>query len=113
MDFKITTTTIPKQRVEDLLIGAFEGGSNYWFRKVTKKGRGEFYKVPFSEAGEIHILTTDGNIVILNKASITKGLQIMQDKWPRHFGDFMSESDDSTTADVFLQCCVLGDIIYG
>lgn len=32
---------------------------------------------------------------------------------PRHFTDWVNEEDDATTADIFLQCCVLGDIVYG
>jgi hypothetical protein len=45
--------------------------------------------------------------------NIESGLQVMADKYPKHFADFMSEEDDCVTADVFLQCCLFGDIIYG
>ena len=46
-------------------------------------------------------------------ASIHKGLQLMADKEGRHFADFMAESDDAVTADVFLQLCVFGEVIFG
>ena len=32
---------------------------------------------------------------------------------PRHLADFMSESDDASTGDVFLQLCIFGSVVYG
>ena len=37
----------------------------------------------------------------------------MAEKYPRHFTDMIQEQDDATTADVFFQCVVLQDVIYG
>jgi hypothetical protein len=30
-----------------------------------------------------------------------------------HFGDMIGETGDATTGDVFLQCCLLGEVVYG
>lgn len=49
----------------------------------------------------------------LNNNTIQNGLKLMANKYPRHFGDLMCNNHDADTADVFLQCCLLGDIIYG
>jgi hypothetical protein len=32
---------------------------------------------------------------------------------PRHFADVLNENDDAGTGDVFLQCCLFGEIIFG
>jgi hypothetical protein len=32
---------------------------------------------------------------------------------PQHFADFLNENDDADTGDVFVQCCLLGEIRYG
>ena len=49
----------------------------------------------------------------LNIKSISKGLKIMAEKYPRHYGNFTSDNEDAETGDVFLQCCVLGTLVYG
>lgn len=49
----------------------------------------------------------------LNLKTIQKGLQLMADKWPKHWADFINEDGDDITGDVFLQLALLGDIIYG
>ena len=46
------------------------------------------------------------------KAVLT-GLTIMAEKYPKHWADFLEEDGDNDTADVFIQCCVLGDVVYG
>jgi len=38
---------------------------------------------------------------------------VMAKKEPRHFADFLKEDYDETTGDVFLQCCLFGEVIYG
>lgn len=49
----------------------------------------------------------------LTPKTLKKGLQVMANKFPSHFADLLAENDDACTGDVFLQCCVFGDTIYG
>ena len=49
----------------------------------------------------------------LTLEAIQRGVKIMAEKYPRHFGDWIGENDDATTGDVFLQCCLFGETIYG
>lgn len=46
-------------------------------------------------------------------SDLVDGLQLMATKYPRHFGDFMAENDDAVTGDVYIQCVVLKEVIYG
>ena len=49
----------------------------------------------------------------LDLAAIKKGLQVMATKYPDQFNDIVSENDDTITGDVFIQCCLLGEAVYG
>lgn len=48
----------------------------------------------------------------IDGTTILKGLAIMASKYPHHFVDVMKEDTDDTTGDVFVQCCIYGEIIY-
>jgi hypothetical protein len=37
----------------------------------------------------------------------------MSEKFPEHWADFINENDDAITGDIFVQCCVFGDTVYG
>jgi hypothetical protein len=120
--------SVPYDRISNLLCSAFEGGSNYWYTIAEFTAPPAFtfrtdpehlYKhldYPLNAGGALTIgdIEDDTNPTkILNLDTIAKGLQTMADKYPRHFGDFMSENDDADTGDVFLQCCLFDEIVYG
>lgn len=131
----VTVTTqldIPKQRISDMLCTAFEGGSNYWMHigrevapscNVWWKGNNDveythlYY--PLNLGGSVEIVEDCGDdeddpkTHVLDLAAIHRGITLMAVKYPSHWDDFMSESDDADTADVFLQLCVLGEVVYG
>lgn len=126
--------TVRPQQVEDILCTAIEGGIGYWAclgeRRYPESG--VWYKqwqdtdaddwvpnyisVIMSQGGSIQILDAeDENSVLgtLNLEAIQRGLEIMADRYPRYFREFVEEDYDANTADVFVQLCVLGDIVYG
>ena len=87
----------------------------------------DFYLAPFVGGAIIFEEFDEGdcsttNVHRLDLAAIQRGLALMAaggpegKKWDckgSHFADWLNEDDDATTADVFIQCCVLGDIVYG
>lgn len=149
------------QQIQDMLVGAFEGGSNYWcaiagyqfaegielkdFRDLrSKQPFGELGKfcnpeeyyhptqiVPLQEGCALKLLVDDSIETykpewelsadehhteerwLLNREKLLKGVEVMQKKYPRHFADWLSQNDDATTADVYLQCCLFGEAIFG
>jgi hypothetical protein len=130
MDLPVTIT-VPAERVADLLCSGFEGGTRYW-AKIVGKRRPKTIVVlgdhwadtaanpyphihyPLSEGGSITVLDTDtGKKHILDLSAIQRGLAAMQEKAPRAFGDLLAENDDAFTGDVFIQCCLFGEVIYG
>jgi hypothetical protein len=130
-------TELPLTRVADLLCSALEGGSNYWysieeFIKPEKINFDLFKNDSILGGPEVfrHIhypVSPGGALIIVDKEeedkdnrvkhrldlnSLERGAQIFAEKYPRHFADFMNENDDAITGDVFLQCCLFGEIVY-
>lgn len=111
--------TIDKQRLEDLLVGAFEGGSNYWIQRVDwRSARRDAYEAAFDDGVTIVVSSergdpNGGRKERLDLAAMEKGLQLMADKYPRHMADLLNGNDDATTADVWLQLCLFGEVVYG
>lgn len=117
--------------IANLLVSAFDPavrGSGYWCEisgdrkpeKMTFQLSPEqvyrYCDYPLNEGGELYIKDIEadkGETYTLNLASIRKGLEIMAREYPRHWADFIGDNDDATTADVFVQCCVLGEVLYG
>ena len=137
------TNKISRELVRGLLCCAFEGGSNYWYTELAPDNypKGKTHK-DYSKGGSMQgdnywhwcqlLPTTGGSVkfvvidhteesndsnggaeMSLGEKEILRGLEVMADKYPNHFGDAISGNDDATTGDVFLQCCVFGDVLYG
>ena len=114
------TTTINHERVANLLCSAFEGGSNYWYcdleeGHVPDGVTYKFFHMELPLKGG-SVLFKDGHVcglLVLDGPAIQRGLQVMAKESPSHLADVLTENDDSTTGDVFLQCCVFGKLIYG
>lgn len=115
---------IPDERVSDLLCSALEGGSTYWARiTATKHGRFVEWKfcheLPFTENGALIFSTLENDEINnrtcweLDRAACHKGLQMMAEKYPHHFSCFLTENDDAETGDVFLQCALFGEVVFG
>lgn len=70
---------------------------------------------PLNDGGSLALarkgLSSDGRRLDLK--SIGDGLNVMATRYPRHFADFLGEAADALTADVFLQCCLFGELICG
>lgn len=120
-----------------LLCCAFEGGTGYWCRindficpEGTKKSdfyeggtlsaiEGEYFHwcetVPLCDGGALILEDQEngkGDEYRLDRRMIQRGLEVMAEKYPQHFVDITSGAD-AITGDVFLQCALFGEIIYG
>lgn len=119
---------ITEQRREDMLVGALEGGSNDWYWlgsdanaiiseyetkntpyatamwKAIKDGK----SIPIRDAEDVDAVL--GNISL---ESIEKGEQLMADNHLAQYMNIVMEEDDATTADIWFQLAVLGEVTYG
>lgn len=127
--FKIQTeSTVTTQRVSDLLCCAFEGGSNYWYviNRFIKPEKFDFrtdideifrhLDYPLNVGGALIIGDKEDDEAeekVLNLISIQKGLETMARLHQSHMRDFLDDNEDAITGDVFLQCCLFGEVIYG
>jgi hypothetical protein len=121
--FKVTVTTeLTDERIKDVLTGAFEGGSNYWYEILTYVNPNKVevqYKhldLPFVEGCGVLITDRedeDFKPVLLNREAIEKGLDIMGEKYDWHLKAILEENDDAGTSDVLLQCALFGEIVFG
>lgn len=117
-------------RISDMICGAFEGGSNYWayisdnmINRIYKKTQ-DMQKEPFVDrllmavqrGLPVRIRDAEDPQTILGTltaVSWQKGETLMLQNQPKHFADIIAENDDATTADVFLQFALMGELVYG
>jgi hypothetical protein len=126
MDFIVNATfKVSRQQVAGALWRAF-GSQITWFRVVevieppTLRFRSiehlalRMVDYPLNEGGSIGIVSTElsSDLFRLDLKSIRRGLQDLATKYPRHFADLVNENTDAITADVLLQCCLFGELIY-
>ena len=115
--------TVARDDVAYMLIDALEGGSNYWYVIDLSKSKCIdglcISEAPF-HGGYLSIDDSNNDEqeasikpVIVDEGRCIAGLQLMADRYPRHFADFIAGNGDADTADVFLQCVVLGEVVYG
>lgn len=117
------------QDIANLLCGAIEGGSNYWYMVVKSNLQSQrdcdyLSMLPAYEKGWFNVQDLYANecgdnfingrkTMRVNRKVLLKGLHVMSEKYPRHFTNFRTGDYDAITSDVFFQCCVFGEIIYG
>lgn len=109
-------------RVEDLLCCGMESGPYGDFTILDYEPEGladecvyPHLEVPF-KGGAILMQDKYGDsdeVYRLDRAALQRGLTIMAEKYPFHASNFINENEDVITGTVFIQCALLGDIIYG
>lgn len=108
-------THISLDDIKDLLDSASRG-SDYWsgnnelgFDSVAEKALTDTgVEIQDFEGGD----DVNPKIYVLNIKKIKRGLTVMAKKEPNHFADFIKGDYDMITGDVFLQCCLFGEVLY-
>jgi hypothetical protein len=123
-----TKTEITSQMIADQVITAFESGISYWASDANPhQPRGDkltgrpWYSDPklFEEDFSIEIVQIEPHkpdaplSVWLTPQNIQSGLDLMAKKYPEQLTNIVTENGDAATADIFIQCAVFGDLIYG
>lgn len=108
------TVAMTQAEVVDLFISACQGGSNYWCKELTPKGRHrDVYQAMLAGFRLIDTTGNEDKKVDVTPAMIERGVQLFVAKEVRHYANFISDQWDAETADVFLQLCTFGEVIYG
>lgn len=131
--FAIKMELSPK-RITHLITNAIESGAiNYWANEAIPSKKAQELEEKYWYTEE-RVLTgvenkramfylkydlpdlDEGNgkgKKAITPAAITRGLKSMMINSPHAFAAWLAEEDDSTTADVFMQHVVFGEVIYG
>lgn len=120
------TMQIDPQRLNDILVGAVEGGSNYWAGFRVIEGKGDDYTAVLVTEYDTKLLDKDGKVVKDTdlalgverlSACATRGCKYENGEQfemaAQHLADFMSGNDDAITADVILQMTLFNEVVYG
>jgi hypothetical protein len=135
------SVAVPLRRVLDIICNALDSGAfGYWIDRKSLdevipqgwtlddvewltpsdrdfwRGVRRSYFAPLIEGGALIFREDDDDatkMCRLDLASIRSGLEVMAKTYPGHFANIVGENDDATTADIFVQCCVLGGVVYG
>lgn len=117
----LTINGLTWRKITDQIVTAIEGGSGYWCSSFKLVGDIKTDVQPWYDdekiwAGDFRIEVADaedGSTLFFTPESLKKGLQWLADNQLGRIEEIVNETGDAETADVFLQACVLGDIVYG
>lgn len=132
-DDKFHTVVMKKDVTVDQVCGlictGMEGGIGYWCaidgyidppdppEKSIWFGDSAPYRHnewPLIEGAAVLLeITDEEKTVKFDKPAVLRGLELMPRVAPRHWQDFCEDNTDANTGDVFIQLCVLGEIVYG
>jgi hypothetical protein len=132
--------TFGKEDIINLFVDALEGGSNYWYeiRHLPKEVRykakemgqavseaiGEYILnggyVQFYDAEEDYDdddyqekYSDKGLLGTVDMNSILEAITIIKKDYPEVWENILDEQYDANDADVFLQLCVMGEVVFG
>lgn len=113
-----TTYDVSQQQVADLVVTALEGGSNYWLgpcepRYTSHEDYSQADKYSEDMISRVFSVDEDDDTYVFDRIAVRRGVTLMANKFPHHFRDIINDNADAMTADVFMQCALLGDIVYG
>lgn len=126
MDFVVNGIfKVSRQQVANTLWHAFTGEIPWFtitetvapqtikFRSIDQVSPG-IVDYPLNEGGVVRVVSTGAKpeIFELRLDVITRGLDVLASRYPRHFADLVNENCDAITADVLLQCCFFGELLY-
>lgn len=109
---------VTDEQIENLLDEASRG-SNYWCGGVGELAYTSVCKDIIAGKHQIKLIDWENKdkVYWFDVQNIKAGLKIMAEKYPKHFGDALGVgsdyNSDADTGDVFLQCALLGEVIYG
>jgi hypothetical protein len=123
--------TIEQNIFENVLIGALEGGSNYWYfagdfdRSNFFKGESSAmniayqlfnnpeYKLPIYDMESAEELEDMDFLGDVTQASMLKAFEIMGNDYPKALERILNEDNDADDDDIAFQIATMGEVIYG
>ena len=131
------TMNLPDKRLFHLLCGAMYSEWNFliadsswtainhfWYSDANEENRKSNPSPCYEDKIWTYVKASDGHIVkfvdkedgsesFMTWTRIQNGTNTMAEKYDWHFMDVIMENDDAVTADVWLQCVLLDEVVYG
>lgn len=110
---------VPRERLEDLMCNALEGGITYWCDSVDVTdfrdcewaheaiAKGTHFRVYHNDCSEQEVVSD----YACN--DLPQALGKLAVLFPHQWELFMTEQDDAETADIVFQLYVFGEVVYG
>jgi hypothetical protein len=132
--------TFGKEDIVNLFVDALEGGSNYWYHirhlpnevrykakemgqsvseaigeYILKGGYVQFYDAEeeYDEDDYTETHSDNGLLGTVDMDSILEAITIIKRDYPDVWENILDEQYDANDADIFLQLCVMGDVVFG
>jgi hypothetical protein len=110
-----------RQMTEDLLVTAFEGGIGYWAQlqgyklpaKYKKLDLPKYAYIPMLPGGAVVIKDSEGKLHRVGAKRLERAYQTVARDYPKVFQRILDEQYDAWDADVWFQCAVFGELVYG
>lgn len=102
------------KHIENLVISAVEGGSNYWIRRANilkRSAKTGLYNHCLE--GEVEIVPDGEENKVVNRQVLEQGFEVFKQTYPKHWNDVINENEDANTADIYFQCCLFGKVVFG
>ncbi len=115
---------LTRDDIENLLVTALEGGSNYWYYlpNLTDVPGDEDQPLSMRIVSAIydhkasipvHDLEDGNHLGDLNLVNVHKAETLMETHHPEHAVCIVTEDYDAVTADIWFQLVVMQDVVYG
>jgi hypothetical protein len=118
--------TISREMVESIIVGALEGGSNYWYllgegipakdeeqTPLSMRVVNALMEDPEFKLEILDLENEDEVLGYLTLEGLKNAFRLVAGQHAWHFTNLVSEHDDAETHDVFFQCAVMGEIVFG
>lgn len=110
---------ITKENLIDLFVTALEGGSNHWYYIKTLPNNvksAETIGEHILNGGYIQFFDIENTKELLGDVdmnSLLDAIQLLKNKYPNEYENILMEEFDANDADLFLQLCVMGEVVFG
>lgn len=96
----------------------FDPNALEWLDASDRPWRARVHYFAPLVGGQLRFTSCDGDALVLDDKAIARGIAVMaaseQHSAPRRaLAHLISGDGDAYTADTFLQCCLLGEVVYG
>ena len=117
------TIQISQQTIEDIIVTALEGGSNYWYllQEGLPEPNGEPLSIRISNAIcndphyvlPVYDIETEEKLGELTQASMLAAFQLAATACPHALAAELREEGDAESADCLFQLAVMGEVVFG